>query len=166
MGIINNGIVFIVSDEGVKRYASQRLNNEGHAPHSAALLSFNIGQHYEEQGGVYAGITRGGDRMAQYHLFVGPEADSEMNWNDAMAWAKALNTDGKNDFVLPLRNEQSLAYANIPELFKKEYYWSGVTHAADSDYAWTQYFGYGLQYYWIKSTKGRVRAFRRILVIQ
>lgn len=48
------------------------------------------------------------------------------------------------------------------EAFDPAWYWSSTQHAADSDYAWYQYFLYGTQYYGSKSYEGRARAVRRL----
>src|SRR3982751_2669492 len=106
---------------------------------SVVLTPPRIGEVWPEQGGVYAGITRT-DELGQYHLIIGAEADTELNWNDAKSWAKNLNVHGFNDFALPLRNEMALAFWHVPELFQKTWYWSGVQHADYSSYAWNQYF--------------------------
>ena len=54
-------------------------------------------------------------------------------------------------------------YANVPELFQKEWYWSCEQHAGHSDDAWAQTFSYGTQSYWSKDSYAfRARAVRRL----
>ena len=164
MNVTKNGITISIDDSEVIRLALLKLNAEDAKVLPAVVQRFRIGTHYEEQGGVYAGITRSEDRSYEYHLFVGPEADSAMNWNNAVAWTNELKVNSSTDFALPRRNEQSLMFANVPELFKKEWYWSGVQLAGNSDYAWGQGFNNGYQSYWFKDCSYRVRAVRRLII--
>lgn len=164
MNVTKNGITISIDDNEVIRLALAKLNAEDTKVLQVDARRFRIGVHYEEQGGVYVGITRSEDRSYEYHLFVGPEAESAMNWNNAVAWAKEIKVNSLTDFALPLRNEQSLMFANVPELFKKEWYWSGVQHAGDSGCAWGQYFNSGGQDDWGKGSSNRVRAVRRLII--
>ena len=51
-----------------------------------------------------------------------------------------------------------------PEAFELAWYWSSTQHAAYSDCAWMQTFGYGYQYGNHKSSGFRARAVRRIKI--
>lgn len=123
--------------------------------------SIVIGQ---QASGVYAGITRDRDSGDDYHLFVGPELDIDgMSWQAAMQRAESLDYNGFTDWALPHRHEQALMFANVPELFQHEWYWSCEQHAGGSDDAWAQNFDDGLQDYWSKSGNAlRARAVRRV----
>lgn len=119
-----------------------------------------IGEPWPGQGGIYAGIMRGRDGGPDYHLIVGPELDAQ-NWRAAAE----VVCDGHRDYRLPYRAEQALQFANVPELFQYEWYWSCEQHAADSDYAWAQHFDGGFQDYWDKTSKAfRARAVRTLLI--
>jgi hypothetical protein len=50
------------------------------------------------------------------------------------------------------------------EAFELAWYWSSTQRAADSGYAWMQYFSVGFQYYGHKSYYYRARAVRRIKI--
>lgn len=123
-----------------------------------------IGDEYNCFGGVYAGIMRGRDGGKDYHLYVGPELDMDgMKWEAAMEAAQSINYNGHSDYTLPHRAEQALMYANVPELFKKEWYWSCEQSAGFSTTAWAQTFGNGTQNNWYKTTYiFRARAVRRL----
>lgn len=152
-----------------------------------------IGKEWPEQGGVFAGIMRGEDGKPDYYLIVpanianspklewggyGKEIDGANYKFDGLAntaaladgnhpaadWAKNLNINGHNDFYLPARRELSLCYANVPELFEKEWHWSSTQHSARS--ACLQYFSDGNQDDGHKVNGYRVRAVRRVSIIQ
>jgi len=120
-----------------------------------------IGEYWPGQGGIYAGLQRGRDGGADYHLIVGPAIDA-CKWKTAKEKAAAIEVDGHRDFSLPLRKEQALQFANVPELFESEWHWSSEEHASDSPCAWLQYFVSGFQGYYHESYEGRARAIRRI----
>lgn len=77
----------------------------------------------------------------------------------AAAWAAGLNIDGHNDFYLPARREQSLMYANCPELFEPRWHWSSTQYSALN--AWLQNFEDGSQGISLKSCRYAARAVRR-----
>ena len=123
-----------------------------------------IGEVWEGQGGVYAGIVRGRDGAPDAHLVVGPEADKAVNWKVADQFARAVTVNGLTDFSLPTRAEQSIAFGNVPELFQKDWYWSSEKTASDAGYAWCQTFGTGGQYCDPIDSELRARAVRRLTV--
>lgn len=86
-------------------------------------------------------------------------ADSEVE-HPAAKWAHELAIGKFDDFYLPARRELSLMYANVPELFKKEWHWSSTQYSAAS--AWIQGFGYGTQASHWKGGIIRARAVRRV----
>ena len=163
MNVTKNGIIITIPDAEIVRMALERIS-ETKPIQLARIVAPQIGQIWEGQGGVYAGIARGRDLAPDYHLIVGPELDSQTDWSAAGKWAAGLSVDGHADFALPFRKEQALAFANVPELFKAEYYWSCEQHASDSDDAWGQYFSYGDQYGWSKDSDLRARAVRRLVI--
>lgn len=81
----------------------------------------------------------------------------------AAQWAHELAIGQFDDFYLPARRELSLMYANVPELFKKEWYWSSTQYS--EAYAWIQRFHNGYQDSHWKGSYHRARAVRRLLVI-
>ena len=89
---------------------------------------------------------------------LGPEAPEELNWNDALAWCKAV--DGE----LPPREVLLLAYMDeeIRDLFTATYYWSSTEFTAT--YAWLQYFNVGNQGINTKTGTTYVRAVRRLII--
>jgi hypothetical protein len=88
------------------------------------------------------------------HTFL-MDGDKQLNWNDAMEWAKELGGD------LPDRIEQAMLFAYMPEEFQKEAYWSNTQHAGGSRYAWYQDFKDGSQNGSLKSSECRARPVRR-----
>ncbi len=122
-----------------------------------------IGAHWPEQAGDFAGAGRAVDGT-EYLLIAGPEADSELNHAAAEAWAKGLSIEGLTDFTLPTRRDLALMFANVPEKFQREFYWSSEPGAGDPDYAWGQWFDDGGQSYYHKSNECRVRAVRRQII--
>lgn len=144
MQLVINGINISVADQAVSQIVRERLLAAEFTISLQEMRPPRIGDYWEGQGGHYAGIARGRDGAPDYYLIVGPECDPR-NWNNFVAYAPTVNIDGKTDFVPPSRKEQALMYANVPELFKEEAYWSGEQHAAISDYAYYQDFNNGHQ---------------------
>jgi len=161
-----NGITVSVADDEIRRLLVERLSEKvDRSPlYFATSLPPRIGEVWASQGGVYAGIARGRDGDRDTYLIVGPEYDGTADWNTSLMWAAGLREHGFTDYGLPYRKEQALCFANVPELFKPESYWSCEQHASDSDYAWSQRFFYGCQYYWSKGYGLRARAVRRIKI--
>jgi hypothetical protein len=167
MNVTKNGITITISDAEVVRMALERLNDQPKQISPGTILRAEhavpqIGKDWS--GGVYAGIARGRDGAPDYHLFVGPEIDEATDWDSAQKWAAGLVLDGFSDFTLPFRKEQALCFANVPELFKEEYYWSCEQHASGSGYAWHQDFSDGGQGSWSKGYHIRARAVRRLVI--
>lgn len=135
-----------------------------YAGHFGSAIAPPIGKVWPGQGGVYAGIARGRAGAPDYHLIVGPEYDGSSNWDELTTWASALDVDGRKDFSLPFRKEQALCFANAPELFKPEWYWSCEQPASSSGIAWFQNFFNGGQGTWLKGNNFRARAVRRLVI--
>lgn len=156
-----NGVPIVVPETAVADIIRRHLLGNGHADEIARTGLPRIGESW--QGGIFAGIARGRDGKPDYPLILGDaiEAAKEITWDKATAGAAATNVNGFTDWRLPFRAEQSLLFANVPELFReKEWYWSCEQLAAGSDYAWMQYFGNGVQYHDLKSDRDRARAVR------
>lgn len=106
--------------------------------------------------GIYAGSARGYGGEKDGVLEVLAEAPEGMAWEAAKKWAESAG--GR----LPTRKEAALLFANVPELFKEEAYWTCEQYAAVESYAWYQGFGYGSQNCDRKGTELRARAVRRL----
>ncbi|OYY46635.1 MAG: DUF1566 domain-containing protein [Gallionellales bacterium 35-53-114] len=63
--------------------------------------------------------------------------------------------------TFPIQTTLELFKQGGEEAFEQQWYWTSTQHAALSDHAWCQYFGYGHQYYDRKYYELRVRAVRR-----
>lgn len=159
MNLTIRGLSVTVPQSELERLVLDRLTASDLA--STTTAPPRIGEEWTGQGGVYAGICRGRDGGPDYHLIVGPEYGETSDWDSAKKWADDISTNGLADYGLPFRKEQALCFANVPELFKTESYWSCEQRASGSDYAWDQYFGNGGQDYWGKRGKLRARAVRR-----
>jgi hypothetical protein len=107
------------------------------------------------QGGSYAGITTSKTGEVYALVLLDDKPTGELNWKDALAWAKALNAE------VPTRVESAMLFANLPDAFEKDWHWTSEQHS-DADYAWVQGFDYGYQSPNRKSYEGRVRAVRRL----
>lgn len=120
-----------------------------------------IGDAWFGEGGFYAGVIRGVDGPDRHVIVARSSVDPDvMTWEAAKAWAAGVRDDGLEDFRLPTRREQALLYANVPELFEKEWYWSGEQRAEYPEYAWLQTFDYGFQHYDLTGYEYRARAVR------
>lgn len=121
-----------------------------------------IGEMWDAEGGIYAGTMRSVNGAPyDYYLIVHPEDRDPVNWQGALDWARGLSRED-HKFDLPSRREQAVMFGNVPELFQKEWYWSGEQHAERSEYAWMQGFTVGSQGYGHQGGKDRARAVRRV----
>jgi hypothetical protein len=121
-----------------------------------------IGEKWDAEGGIYAGTVRGLNGVPyDYHLIVHEEERDSIKWQDALDWAKGLSRED-HKFGLPTRREQAVLFGNVPELFQKEWYWSGERLAEHSEYAWMQGFDFGSQGYGDQGNESRARAVRRV----
>ena len=109
-------------------------------------------------GEIYAGILLGKDGEPDQHLILLPGQAKEATFKQAQQFAADVGGD------LPTRREQSLLFANLPEQFEKDWYWSDTQHAGDSYYAWYQTFDDGYQNIIIKSAELFARAVRRSVI--
>lgn len=130
------------------------------APQSSVLETPPlIGERWPGKGGFYAGIARGYNVDSDNHLILVEYEDEKLNWDAAMKWAsKYCHND------IPTRRELALLYANVPEQFTKDWYWSSERNIADRDYAWAQNFETGQQISSPLVCHFKVRAVRRIVV--
>ena len=107
-------------------------------------------------GEEYAGLIVGRDGEASYHLVLLSGDVDDINWQDAISWAKGQGGE------LPTRREQALLFANLKEKFQDRYYWSAQESESNKDTAWCQYFGGGRQSLGYESDERRAVAVRRL----
>lgn len=79
----------------------------------------------------------------------------------AAEWAAGLHIEGHGDFYLPSRRELALCFANVPDLFKRQWHWSSTQCSAV--YAWVQDFVAGYQGDGRKDNACSARAVRRFI---
>ena len=107
-----------------------------------------------QKGEQFAGIVHENDT---WHLVVLlPGELKRGTWKAAQDWAK------KQGGELPTRREQSLLFANLRDMFERDWYWSGEQYASDAGYAWSQHFHNGYQDRWSTYGELRARAVRRL----
>ncbi len=117
-----------------------------------------IGQPWPGIDGVYAGVSRGENGEPDAHLvLLNAKADSNMKWEDAVAWAKGLG-DGAR---LPTRFESALLYAHLQDQFDTDrWHWTGTQYSSGD--AWGQDFDDGDQDIHGEKFEARARAVRLI----
>ena len=170
--------------------ASRVVSKKSNAVKPIALDLPRIGAPWPGQAGNFVGIVRGEKGQPDYGLVVpthksaklkgayGPiarvaAAESEYDGlanTQAMAAAGsdiakrvlALEISDHADFYIPSRREARLAQINAPELFEDAYHWTSTQCRADSDYAWAQRFGDGVQGGYRKGSEFAVRPVRRV----
>jgi hypothetical protein len=161
------GIAVQVDDNQIASIVLQHFTGNGISVIPRVdLHSINVpplGSIWTGQGGIFTGLVRGRDGQPDYLVITGSEID-QTTWEKAKSAAAALEIDGHKDFSLPFRAEQALQFANVPELFEKEWYWSCEQLAAGPGYAWVQLFGNGSQGLGHQSDVYRARAVRRLII--
>lgn len=145
-----------VSAEAAARAYIERIFSPRSVQVSLVTKFPRIGASLED--GTYAGIARGD--KADCPLIVGPQAPKSMNWEAAKEYAAT-----QTGWRLPTRKEQALCFANVPELFEKDWYWSGEQYEAYGGFAWAQSFSSGVQDCFHGYDGFRVRLVRSISVI-
>ena len=117
-----------------------------------------IGEIWPDQGGIYAGVSRGEDGAPDAHIvLLDAIPDEELNWSDAVKWAKGLGNGAR----LPTRFESALLYANVRDkLDTAGWYWMGTQYSDVN--AFCQDFYSGTQGNYGESYEGRARAVRRL----
>lgn len=128
---------------------------------TSAPSAIRIGQVDVAEGGVFAGICRGIDGAPDYRLYLYGEEKEDINFKDALAWAKSIECAGNADYSLPTRREQPILFGNLKEYFKERSYWSCEVHAEDPEWAWVQTFYHGGQDGIHQSDELPARAVRR-----
>lgn len=112
-------------------------------------------------GGVYAGVVRGDAGQRDYHLIANGAEGKGLSWGNATSWASSLTPYAGRSWILPARRDQAVLYGNVPELFAKEWYWSGEEYAPGAAYAWAQLFYNGGQGRCHRGNEFCARAVRR-----
>ena len=109
------------------------------------------------EGETYIGAI--GDKNGDvHHIILLPGDNDDANWKAQMEWAKSIGGD------LPTRVEQAMLWAGHRDQFKKDLYWSNETHHESDQYAWSQGFSLGYQYYYLEHSELRARAVRRLSI--
>lgn len=139
--------------------------NEAPAPTATTNQPPRVGEYWPGQGGIYAGIARGRDGEADYHLVLCKEApERDFTWQAALDHAKTIEADGHKDFTVPTRWESALLYANLQDQFNTDYlHWTSTQFSESS--AWGQHFGSGYQTRTSKVYERRCRIVRRSSVL-
>lgn len=149
-----------------------------------------LGLAWPGQGGVYVGTIRGDEGQPDYHLIAptlpfkkdkvewgnyGKEIPGANSKRDGLANTKAMASaglelakeilaweiDGHADFYMASQCEAALCYANAPEQFEAEAYWTSTQYSSSN--AWFQSFGGGYSNLSHKDSTLRVCAVRRFL---
>jgi hypothetical protein len=123
-----------------------------------------IGEYWQGQGGIYAGMCRGLNGERDYPLILFTEiTETERNWKDSLDASKEITADGHQDFHVPTKEESALLYANLKDKFDADtWYWTS-TQYSDS-HAWIQYFDNGHQNDTSKSSERRCCFVRRLVL--
>jgi hypothetical protein len=123
-----------------------------------------IGEYWIGMGGIYAGIARGRDGEADYHLILSTEAPTtDFKWQAALDHAKTIESDGHKDFTAPTRFESALLYANLQDKLDTDYWhWTSTQYGENT--AWIQLFSHGSPHSSSKTSERRCRFCRRMLI--
>lgn len=105
-------------------------------------------------GALHAGIARGTDGDADYHLvLLEDKPPCALTWGASITWARCIGAD------LPTRDESALLYACLREHLERGWHWTS-TQSSNLN-AWFQYFDVGTQSTGSKKSEARARAVRR-----
>jgi hypothetical protein len=151
-----------------------------------------VGEYWQGQGGIYAGIMPDYIGTSPYHLIVSTDEAVDVKWgpygvseeearspqdggantaalsrchhrHEAAQWATDYRKDGHDDFYLPAQRELRMVAASVPDRFSRsEWYWSSTEHTAQTAQG-ANFNGVDLGTLF-KSFAGRARAVRRIFI--
>lgn len=110
-----------------------------------------------KKGEKYGGLLLGKNGDPDQHIILLPSEVQAVNWDEAKKFAAESGGE------LPTRREQALLFANLPEEFTPNWYWSGAQRGSGS--AWGQGFSFGIQYWSYPGGECRARAVRRSVAI-
>lgn len=157
----------------------------------ATAIAPRLGEFWEGQGGIFAGIVRGAAGWPDHYLIIPTHQAAEFHevtlgtydqdvtgatsksngMANTTALAEAgselckkileLEIEGHRDWYLMSANEAHIAAANVPELFEKEGWYWTSTQDGRSS-AFVQDFEGGYHSYGSKDYERRARAVRRI----
>lgn len=160
MNLNIRGVDVAISDQAIAEVLRERLSGAAQ-PHAVRISTIPaIGSAWPGQEGVYTGMARGLEGKPDYPLIVGPEAPGKLDWKAAHAFAAE-----HPGWRLMHRHEAWLCKANVPQLFKDDWYWTGTQREANDGCAWGQYFGDGYQFHFHKVNELFVRLVRSVSVI-
>ena len=77
-------------------------------------------------------------------------------------WVRDLRIGGHDDWYLPSRLDALVVGSELPNEFKRAWYWTSTQYAPAPDFAWTQNFWSNFQSYDYKYAGLRARAVRRV----
>lgn len=80
-------------------------------------------------------------------------------------WVNNLNINGFTDWYIPSIDELNELYDNVPDLFKKVWYWSSTECTTNARFAWSHYFYNGTSFrsdVYYKERSDYARAVRRL----
>ena len=134
-------------------------------PNDAQIVAITpppIGDYWDGQGGIYAGLARGENGQPDYHLVLAmTKPQQKFTWEAAKAFAQRVTVEGHLHFTLPNRTESALLFANLRDKFDTNYWcWTGTEHSAGR--AFGQSFYSGTQYDYTVTTEAPARLVRRI----
>ena len=107
-----------------------------------------------KDGEQYAGFTMKDGKPFEHIILLPGEAEEEMDWEGAKAWATEQGGE------LPDRQIGALLYANLKTEFEPEWYW--LSEQSSPFHAWYQYFLAGSHCDGHKFVELRARAVRRL----
>ena len=134
-------------------------------PNDAQIVAITpppIGDYWDGQGGIYAGLARGENGQPDYHLVLAmTKPQQKFTWEAAKAFAQRVTVEGHLHFTLPNRTESALLFANLRDKFDTNYWcWTGTEHSAGR--AFGQSFYSGTQYDYTVTTEAPARFVRRV----
>jgi len=126
---------------------------------TASLPPYTINTFYAELGGYVIEINTDGT----HGLVAAMQDQGTSNWyeaNDLLSNAANHDVNGAKfkDWRLPTKRELNLMYVQRTNIGATSFYWSSTEF--DFDYAWTQSFNDGIQFYYDKVYSNAVRAVR------
>ena len=106
-------------------------------------------------GGIFVGVITQPDGTHSAVTLL-PDRAQDLTWQAAKDWAAGLNAQ------LPTRPMAALIFANTQDRPQTGWHWTSEEHKDHASYAWYCYFGYGFQFYGLKSYEGAAVAVRLI----
>ena len=109
-----------------------------------------IGAQWACEGGIYAGVVKGGKDTPDQHVVVYGVLETSQAWHVAKQWAESVGVG--HQYRLATKQEHCVIRGNLADQVRPAIYWTGNEHPTEGVYAFVTNFDSGSQNCALKRT--------------